>query len=65
MGCQVIALCILSFIVTWPLKVAVTTLRCQNAFGVICCQRVITLRCHLYLYVIILSLRPNDGRKPK
>jgi hypothetical protein len=45
----------LSFMVTWPLKVAVTTLRCHYAFGVIYCHQVMMLPCHLQLYVIMAS----------
>jgi hypothetical protein len=47
----------LSFIVIWPLKVAVikplTWL--SLSYAVI----------HSYLYEVILSLLPNDGREPK
>ena len=47
--------------VIWPLIVAIMTLRCLHAFGVIYCNQVKTFICNL----LPLILRPNDGREPK
>jgi len=51
------------FWVIWPLRVAVITLICQYAFGVIYGHQVTTLRCHSSLTAIVALKQLNDGRK--
>ena len=50
--------------VIWPLNVAVTTLRCQYAFGVTHGHQVNTLSCVLFTLTVVVALKQlNDGRK--